>query len=236
MINPASIRLAPRIARLAERLFGRSSRTSDPLILPARALPEPYYLESFGSGVAYPVRHPWNRVIRPIYGSGTSTTGYVNVAVPAHLRFRFNEKLRLPSQLPSVSVRPVSHRTYGVRRNFGTKLRLPGHARPTHVAYARRDRRLESNRRRHDQKVRGGVRRYYAFVRRVVGPVSEWKEAHDTIAANLHDPAAMMTALAINEAVDYAYGKRGQWIQRHIHEKPWYRLPVGVQTITNRMF
>lgn len=93
-----------------------------------------------------------------------------------------------------------------------------------------RHRRPETNRRRHDQKVPGFIDQYYALQRAAHSP-DEYIEILSAFQNNPGDPFKIATALAINNAVDYAYGTRAQLLKSNVYKQSWYRLPAGLDTI-----
>lgn len=105
---------------------------------------------------------------------------------------------------------------------------------PSHILYLTKPTRglPEGNRRRKDQKVPGAYRRLLAFTNRTFGRYSEWAEVNDAWQNN-PDPAAFLTALAANQAIDVAYGARAQVLKSQIYDREFYRLPFGLEFITS---
>lgn len=87
----------------------------------------------------------------------------------------------------------------------------------------------EANRRRHDSKLWRWYGRYLAFLSKYYGPFTEAKEVADAFALN-PDLTGAVTALAVNEAVDRAYGWRAQRL-KEFYQSGYYKLPVGVDAI-----
>lgn len=86
--------------------------------------------------------------------------------------------------------------------------------------------RHEGNRQRRDKKAKRYIQALQ-FVNRTYGTASEvaevayaWKNS-----ATLSD---FVEAIAINEAIDRIYGGRARLLRKHIYNKPWYQLPVGL--------
>ena len=46
----------------------------------------------------------------------------------------------------------------------------------------------------------------------------------------------ILTALAINEAVDYAVGRKARFLRQKVYSQDWYRLPVGLEFATSPGF
>ena len=84
----------------------------------------------------------------------------------------------------------------------------------------------EGNRQRRDKKAKRYIQALQ-FVNRTYGTYTEvaevayaWKNS-----ATLSD---FVEAIAINEAIDRLYGTRARLLKKHIYNKPWYKLPVGL--------
>jgi len=89
--------------------------------------------------------------------------------------------------------------------------------------------RHEGNRQRRDRKAKR-YKQALRFVNRTYGTATEvaevayaWKNS-----ATLSD---FVEAIAINEAIDQIYGRRARLLKKHIYNKPWYKLPVGIDAI-----
>lgn len=68
---------------------------------------------------------------------------------------------------------------------------------------------------------------------RLLNRPSEIAEFMHAVYYNLpQGPLAIATALAYNEAIDQAYGRRAQWMKQNVYTQPWYRLPVGLDTLS----
>lgn len=93
--------------------------------------------------------------------------------------------------------------------------------------------RPEYHRSRQDKKVGRLYRRALRFVNRTYGRYSEIAEIAEAFQYNNEIPQ-ILTALAINEAVDYAYGRRARFLRDEIYSKDWYKLPVGIDFIKSR--
>lgn len=87
--------------------------------------------------------------------------------------------------------------------------------------------RPESSRRRKDAKLNFGFNRLYQLVSRVYGPYTEYLDFLSAFQNN-YSPLQTATALAMNEAIDRAYGAEAQYLKKNIYQNPdIWRLPVG---------
>lgn len=128
---------------------------------------------------------------------------------------------------------PISTRVGNVRRSRSIHDRTP------RVITFRPDkpwthsRRAEFHRRRKDKKIGKMYRRALRFVNRTYGTYSELAEIAEAFHYN-QDVPEILTALAINESVDKAYGERARFLRDNIYSRSWYRLPVGIDFIQSR--
>lgn len=76
-----------------------------------------------------------------------------------------------------------------------------------------------------------GYRRLLSLANRTYGRASEYLELTDAFAAN-PDPAQLVTALAINEAIDRIYGTRARLLKRHVYRSGYWPFPVGFDTLS----
>ncbi len=90
----------------------------------------------------------------------------------------------------------------------------------------------EPNRRRHDSKIPGAIRRLYRLAHLTINTPSELLEFLEAYHNNPNDPIAFATALAYNEWIDRIFGYRAQLLKKHIYSHASYRLPVGFDTIS----
>jgi hypothetical protein len=89
--------------------------------------------------------------------------------------------------------------------------------------------RAEGNRQRRDTKARR-YKQLLAFVNRTYGTYSEVAEVAEAWqrSQNLSD---FVEALAINEGIDRLYGARAAALKEYVYDKPFYKLPVGLNAI-----
>lgn len=89
--------------------------------------------------------------------------------------------------------------------------------------------RAEGNRQRRDTKAKR-YKQLLAFVNRTYGEYSEVAEVAEAWkrSSNLSD---LVEALAINEGIDRLYGARARALRKHVYDKPYYKLPVGIDAI-----
>ncbi|MBV2092771.1 MAG: hypothetical protein KUF72_17980 [Candidatus Thiodiazotropha sp. (ex Ctena orbiculata)] len=143
----------------------------------------------------------------------------VPVRGPRHFTYKGIEFDELPKTTPIVTIRPTRNKSIGAPRTIYIRDRSNQRVRP------------EYHRRRRDKKVGRGYRRLLSFVNRTYGRFDEFVEVADAFGNNV-GPVETLTALAVNEAVDFAYGARARALRKHIYSKKWYVLPVGIDAIT----
>lgn len=181
--------------------------------------------------------HPKNRYYKkrertqiiPLFQPDRSRSGdFRPVPVIAPGQFLFESEARSESvQLP------ISTRIGNVRSSRSI------HDRSDRVISFRPDKpgshgkRAEFHRRRYDKKVGKMYRRTLRFVNRTYGGYSEYAEIAEAFAYN-QDVPEILTALAINEAVDKAVGYRARFLRDNIYSRDWYKLPVGIDFIGSR--
>lgn len=141
------------------------------------------------------------------------------VPVIAPGRFSFGDPalekhLNLPVQSRVVSVRPTRNSRISASRS---------------IYFTENDdrRRPETHRKRQDKKVPGLYRRALRFADRTYGTYGELAEIAQAFQDNTDLPA-ILSALAINEAVDRAYGLRARFLRDQLYSRAWYILPVGI--------
>lgn len=222
--------LDPRVRSLANRLLRRSLRTSRPISLGRY---DPRLLRSF-PGYGYSVRPGYrvpraqNTILLPVYGSQSLITRAKPVTVPGTIRFAWENPHELPQYLPSLTLRPT--------RNIGkyksarlpvplSELSLRAGGIPPSGRF-----RPEFNRRRQDAKLNIGYNRLLRFVNQTYGNYTELLELWDAIGRN-QGLLNIGTALALNQAVDVAYGARAGYLRDHLYRDNW-RLPVGFDTLS----
>ena len=151
--------------------------------------------------------------------------------MPDWLNLQWQNQSSLPWNLPQIRFRPLRAQNLGFEPF------------PTHTVQISAEnpfQRPEAHRRRQDDKVRGNAARtlwnaQLAFTNKTYQRFSEWMDLQHAFAANWGDPIGTIMALAMNEAVDRAYGARAQTLKERVYSDPGYRLPVGIDTIGSVM-
>lgn len=227
MINPRFVFLAEEYLPFVLRLFGKSSRNSELIIPPpARLLQRSYPVSALSVGPGLTDVN-WMRSVRPLFGKHRLPIPVRRVAVPPTLRFKYDKPVQHWPDI-AVSLRPVrARRIAGSLKTHGESHRL--------MVRRASPLRPERHRRRHDQKVPGGLRRLYSAVNRTWGPLSEAVEVQHAFQANSQDPAAFLTALALNEAVDRAYGARARALKKYVYNTRIWPFPIGID-LASRMW
>lgn len=93
----------------------------------------------------------------------------------------------------------------------------------------------EGHRRRRDRKVPGGYQQLLHAVNRTYGTYSELSEVAHAWHWSGGDPASFLGQLAVNEAIDHAYGRRAA-LMRRVYDSRAYRLPVGLDFLLSPGF
>ena len=83
------------------------------------------------------------------------------------------------------------------------------------------------HRRRHDSKVPGWYNRSLAIINRTYGRLSEYGDLASVLYHNNSVPA-VMTGLALENAIDYAYGAQNRFLKENVYGRYW-NLPFGIQ-------
>ena len=76
-----------------------------------------------------------------------------------------------------------------------------------------------------------GFNRFHSFVTRTYGRYSEFEDFAMAFLNNPNDPWGAATALALNQAIDVSFGVRARLLKKHVYQKQFYRLPVGIDTL-----
>lgn len=240
MAAPALRLLYPtELAPLASRLLRQQFRRSAPIdlgVYRSTGLITRYrgYNPLDARGL-YSGRHVWNRVRIPQYGSLTRNIPVTEIIVPAGTQFLYRNEHDLPTHLPVFKMAPT--RAVGLYERAG----LPVPDLELQIAEPPpRGRGLgrggngpppEAFRRRHDSKVPYGYRRLLAMLNRTYGPISEYLEISRAI-DSARNPLELSTLLALNQAVDIAYGRRSQWLKKNVYNSQEWTLPVGYDTLS----
>ena len=174
-------------------------------------------------------RHDWNRIYVPVYGSLARTIPVAPVIVPDWLRFQVDGLV--PAEAPMIQVAPGKGRAR--YRSLGASVpelefqlaHPPGRdalSAPRH----------ESVRRRRDSKHGGDLyHRILAAGRKVIDRPSEYLEFLTTVYYNWRNPAQLVTALAMNEAVDYSVGTSQRFLKDNVYGTYW-NFPVGFTALS----
>lgn len=225
----------PRVlAGLARELLRQSSRTSAPINLGRYLAP----------GLAYGTRlrrsQVYGRSVRasdaprplmlPLWRTLSTELDLDTVNLPTSTAWEFSaDSLPRPLTLPEFTYRPL--RSARVEQTF-MDLGLPP---PTHTLQMAQTNpyRPEPNRRRKDDKGHspGMWNQLLSVTNRFWHQPSEWQEAQLAFELNPGDPYAAYSMIAMNQAIDVAYGARAQWLKRHIYQQPGYSLPIGLDSI-----
>lgn len=242
---PTPVFLNPRTAAWLKSALKRQSDTSEPISLGTFDPKYSWLYQDFDTSDALDSRRvSWNRqVILPTFDR-RSSRGLELVELPAARIFKWENENDLPRRLPHITIRPVRpgpdpgrsagtprpvlFAPHGRQEHTGKRTPLPNKYR-VYVSNGNR-KRPEARRRRFDEKTLFGYNRALTLVNRTYGRMSEARELYYAIAPNLHDPAAALAAVAAELAIDRAYGLRARKLKTHIYDKPWYNLPVGLQT------
>ncbi len=228
-----AIWLERELARRARILFARFLQTRAPLRLGVSSYPGRYQAYRSSAGHSrYRYRHNWNRKRLPLYGSPSLTIPVSRVIVPAGLSFIWDNASELPQTIPSYTLAETRNRNYYQR----AEVPVPSHELIAHTAPPRTGGRTrgpppEQHRRRHDAKTDYGLNRLYRL-NHMLHSADEYLEVLHAFQNN-HTPMAIATALAMNQAIDVAYGRRGRFLRDKIYRNPEYwTLPVGYDTLS----
>ena len=173
-------------------------------------------------------RYDWRRRTVPLYGSFGSNIPSSRVIVPASIRFAWDNPDELYPHLPQFKFAPAR----AVHRYSAAGLPQP--AWEMQVSWPPTSggtRPPEWQRRRHDSKVPGFYNRLLALISQTYGRLSEFGDLSSAILQNLGSPLAIASAVALEHAVDVAYGSRARFLKEHIYGR-YYHLPVGIDTLS----
>lgn len=217
----------------AMRLLRSYAQTSRPLplYLPRRRLLSTPRSPAFGYSArrrSYQNRHNWSRTVLPLYGFPRVNIPVTRVIVPAGLTFAMDKP---DYELGQISFRPS--RSPG--RYAQSPLGLPTIEMVRSIAPPRSGgpgtTPPEQHRRRKDSKMPAGLRRLYRFMHDYYGRPSEFIELMHIFQNNFrHGPVQLATALAVNAAIERAYGERGNLLKKAYQTKYW-PFPVGYDTL-----
>lgn len=229
---PIPVWLPRWLAPWAERLLARSLRTSRRLSLgnftPSLRYPYPA-LSTLGSHTRFAARYNWNRARLPLYGLQASGIPARRVVVPGSIIFEWDNPDAVWPVAPQITV--AQPRARGLYRAAGLPL-PPWELLASFPDISGSRRPPEWSRRRFDSKVPQAYAQLLSFINRTYGRASEYWDAISAIYPNLGNPLAMATALALNEAVDRAYGARAHFLKQKVYSQPYYTLPVGLDVIS----
>lgn len=172
-------------------------------------------------------RAEYYRVRVPVYSDKKWLTHGVPVSVPAGLNFEWLRQESLPMTLPQIAF------TEKLPIRFARQLSGMGGLPPRMMSMSvGSNQRPEMNRKRHDSKLAGFG--YYnkalTLVNRTYGSYTEMMDFQQAM-SHFPDMEAVITALAANQAVDYAYGQRAKGLKQYVYSSPYYRLPVGIDAL-----
>lgn len=240
---PILVRVASEVAyewnRLLRRLWRTPSSSSELLVelgeaarLSSSAMPLEGLSTGLGQeGTGWQLARRWNyqRERVPLFSSPRLPIHSETVEVPRSVRFRYSNESSV--LLPEARLRyleyddPLVQRAaaYGLRPTAELQIsRQPGAARG----------RPEENRRRRDSKVPGFYSRGLALVNRTYGPYSEFAEVQHAFQEHGADFDRLVTALAVNEAVDRLYGARAKFLRERVYSSRLYPFPVGYDMLS----
>lgn len=235
-IVPTSAVVPEAIGVLWRRLLGRAYRSSRAVNLGRLSIPWRYRLARGRRLPASSVLPPGlvgvgAPVVVPLFGTPNFEFSVAEESWPEWLGTWYDNEYEFPGDFafPEVAFRPW--------RNSGIAdaLRALGALVPVfgmHISGGN-PRRPEGNRRRFDTKVFGADewRRVLQLVNRSYGSFSELAEVNAAFQLNPGNPAAIVAALAINQAVDVAYGVRARELRNRLYSSAYWRLPVGYDTL-----
>jgi len=227
---PLQVALPRVLIPLVRPLLRSSSRRSMPISLGMYQARRTGSYQAYRASVLrsrYRGRHDWQRTRLPVYGSFGLTIPSAYVIVPDSLRFAYSNPYDLPVQLPQIRIAQTRNRGFYERY----EIPFPDYEIVASTAPPRQAGTggipPEGNRPRHDSKVPGFYNRFNAFVTRTYGTVSEVGDFSSAVINNLPDPIAVSTALALERAIDVAYGRRAKLLKEHVYGKYW-NLPFGI--------
>ncbi len=228
------IQLAPRIAAQFVRLFGGQYARSRSRRAIQGTFVNNYRVSLPSERLARRhTRHDWQRTIVPVYGSPYLTIPAVSVIVPAGLSFPWSNPHAIPAETPQFSLRETRNQTKYLQANIPVpQLEFITRTPPQRAGGRTYGPPPERHRRRQDTKSTYGFNRIQQFRHRLYDSPSELLEFWHAISRNptLFGTA---TALAANEAVDYAYGGRARLLRDQVYRTEHWRLPVGIDTINS---
>lgn len=182
-------------------------------------------------------RHVWERIRIPAY----TLPGITGQLVPVEGPDWRDVEFYIPGAPAQSNFRLAfaPPRAYGYYQGMGAPVPnyemlvtlLPG------TRYAQGGNRIppEENRRRMDSKVPGFYNRALAFINKYYGRPEEWLDFMVAVHAGNGNLLATLSNLAYNEAIDYSYGAKARYLKRHVYSQDYYRLPVGLDTLS-RLF
>lgn len=221
-----AVRVAPAVARGFRALSARASANSAPIRLGRYTR---FWEMRRRSPVSAALDEAEERLdrLRLAQSSRLSATGFgvapwqtpsEIVAVPGSLQFEWENA---PELMPSVSVvhRPLAS-SYYPQGQWSVIQRPPDER--------------EMNRPRKDVKVWSSptYNRMLAITNKTWGPLSEWMEFQDAFAHNYPSMEHVATALAVNQAVDYAFGVRASFLKKRVYHSGYWPLPVGYDMLS----
>lgn len=236
MANPALSILFPKpLEGLARSLLRQQSRRSAALRLgtfsPTGRMSYYRAYNPSAGRTYYSGRHDWNRITVPQYGSLSRTIPGAEIIVPAGMRFSWENYSDLPTYLPSIKLAPTRKSTFYERNG----LPLPDWEMQIATAPPRLSgsSRLppEFARRRHDSKVPFFYNRFLSILNRTYGPYTEFME-FNTALQMARSPVEFATIMALNQAIDIAYGRRARFLKQKVYNSGKWPFPVGYDALS----
>ena len=221
--------LPTALRQYALRLFAQFARSSRPLLIGRHPIIRGYgtqpsqALRYSARQRSYRYRHNWNRTKTRLYGSLNLGIPVTRVIVPAYLRFQYATPINLP--IPQVRFGPArasaQRGLYEMQTAFPPQRQAGTGGIPPEVS-----------RRRHDSKIPGGINRIYQAMHNYVGRPSEYIELQQIFQDNISQgPMALLTALAINEAIETSIGSANRLVRDNVYRSAYYNLPIGLQSL-----
>lgn len=216
------------IASYVRRLLANALRSSRLISLgrfsPAWRYPYPAS-RSLGTLTRYYARYGWNRRRLPLYSSFGRSIPVARVVVPAGITYTWSNPDQRYPILPQITL--ARARATSPYRRLG--LLAPDFE--LQAMWPPQHKRPEWSRRRHDSKVPGWYNELLTFANRFYGPVSELGDLYAAIFNNLGSFPGILNALALERAVDIAFGARARFLKEHVYGSYW-NLPFGLDTTT----
>lgn len=235
---PIPVYVPVSIARQSARLLRSASRKPGPLTLrlPSRTRgPYTNFYRAYspwGDPSRSPGLYSWNRRRLPLYGTAAFTIPVERLELPDDIAWEMEGPL--PEYLPQLSLQYLRNtRVYdGWITNQSPDMELqvrfppPRSWRSVHGAP-----RAEPVRARMDNKRKSLYPALLSAINRSYGTLTEYGDLLAAAHYSHGSPTVFLHNLAMNEAVDRAYGTRARYLREKVYRQNWYRLPIGLDAI-----